>query len=137
MEDIVGRFFGVLALCALLVAVSALQRRRQRRGAHLMVRREVSAGATILYFWGERCAACAAQKRVLAELKEEVGECLEVLAINAVDQPEMARKFSVLTIPTTILLDRYGNIVYVGNGLVPLERLRKEIAAIRGTDTVA
>lgn len=137
MEGFVGRFLLVLALFALLVAASTLQRRQQRRGTHSMVRREISVGVTILYFWGARCAACAAQKRVLDELKEEVGECLEVSAINPFEQPEMARKFSVMTVPTAVLLDRDGSIVYAGNGFVPLERLRKEVAAIRGSDAVA
>lgn len=87
--------------------------------------------ATIVYFWSDGCSVCKkAQKPILEWLLAEYGsEHLALIAYNIDEAPNIAiaKKWGVMTLPTTILLDSAGTIRHVNNGLVVLDNLRKQL----------
>ena len=54
-------------------------------------------------FWAEWCVPCHMVSPVVEEIAQEKGEQLSVAKLNVDDNPETARRFAVMSIPTLIL----------------------------------
>ena len=54
-------------------------------------------------FWAEWCVPCHMVSPVVEEIAREKGETLQVAKLNVDDNPEVTRKFGVMSIPTLIL----------------------------------
>ena len=54
-------------------------------------------------FWAEWCVPCHMVSPVVEEIAREKGEALRVAKLNVDDNPETARQFGVMSIPTLIL----------------------------------
>ena len=54
-------------------------------------------------FWAEWCVPCHMVSPVVEEIAEEKGTNLAVAKLNVDDNPETARQFGVMSIPTLIL----------------------------------
>ena len=54
-------------------------------------------------FWAEWCVPCHMVSPVVEEIAQEKGEGLMVAKLNVDDNPETARQFGVMSIPTLIL----------------------------------
>jgi thioredoxin 1 len=54
-------------------------------------------------FWAEWCGPCLRVAPTLAEIAEERADQLTIAKVNVDDNPELARRFEVLSIPTMIL----------------------------------
>jgi thiol-disulfide isomerase/thioredoxin len=84
---------------------------------------------TIVYFGSNGCAACKrTQRPILEKILAEYGK--EQLALTAYDvdeSPDIAKKWGVMTLPTTFLLDSTGTIRHVNNGLIVMENLCKQL----------
>ena len=71
----------------------------------------------LLDFWAPWCAPC----RMLVPIIEEIaGECpdIKVGKINVDEQPELASKFSIMSIPTLVVM-KNGKIVQQVSGARP------------------
>ena len=55
-------------------------------------------------FYADWCGPCQMLKPVIGEIEKEHPE-LEIEAINIDDQPEVAEKFGVMSIPTLVIVD--------------------------------
>jgi len=86
----------------------------------------------ILYFWSETCPPCkTVQKPALEQLKAELGpDGLQVIAVNALEQPEVANAWGVLGLPTTFVIDRQGQPRRVNHGVARAEHLREQIRLV-------
>lgn len=86
---------------------------------------------TIVYFTTPTCAPCRLQQTpVLNQLQAELGENgLQLIRVDATQDPDAARRWGVLTVPTTFVLDKNGHPAKVHNGVVALETLRQELLA--------
>jgi thiol-disulfide isomerase/thioredoxin len=123
----------VVAVVALVVIVSlAVRAVGNRRTAEAGTRplpdalRSRLRGAGIVYFYGPHCPTCRQQRDVLDSLTVEAG--VSVLAIDAVDEPSLARALNVMTVPTTVVVDAATRIREINVGFRPLVTLRKQIA---------
>src|SRR2546423_15394914 len=54
-------------------------------------------------FWAEWCVPCHMVSPVVEEIAQEKGEALQVAKLNVDDNPEISRRFGVMSIPTLIL----------------------------------
>ena len=82
---------------------------------------------TLLYFTTPTCAPCKTiQRPAIERLKQMAGDRLQVVEIDASSQPEVARQWGVLSVPTTFVLDAAGRPRHVNHGVTPVDKLLKE-----------
>ncbi|MFN2568689.1 MAG: thioredoxin family protein [Candidatus Dormibacteria bacterium] len=109
-------------------AMLVLQRRHQRQ----LVGRTVSgapSGPAILYFSGAACAVChTAQRPALDRLQSATDGNPPVHEIDVLAEPEIARRYRVMSLPTTIVLDHAGRAVAINTGLATSTQLREQLA---------
>jgi thioredoxin-like negative regulator of GroEL len=85
----------------------------------------------ILYFSTPTCMPCKTiQRPALQRLKDQAGEKLQVVEIDASQQPEVANRWGVLSVPTTFIIDGKGNPKHVNHGVAPLEKLQKQLKGL-------
>ncbi|HVM40474.1 MAG TPA: thioredoxin [Acidimicrobiia bacterium] len=56
-------------------------------------------------FWAEWCGPCKMVAPVLEELATQQGDKVQIAKLNVDDNPEAARRYEVLSIPTLILFN--------------------------------
>jgi len=82
----------------------------------------------ILYFTTPECAPCKTiQRPALQRLQQELGGRLQVIEINAAEQPELAGAWGVLSVPTTFVLDPQGRPRHVNHGVTRAEKLLQQL----------
>ena len=84
----------------------------------------------LLYFRSENCAPCMTQARYLDQLAQTWSENLTIEKIDADVEPEKARHYGVFTLPTTILVDSFGNVRQVNYGLTNAQKLSQQLNAM-------
>lgn len=100
--------------------------------------RRLAAGATssasgqpyILYFTGDTCTVCKThQEPALARLGD-----VRIDKVDAVADREMAERFHVYTLPTTVVMGVDGRALHVNYGYAPAPKLERQLAAARNTE---
>jgi thiol-disulfide isomerase/thioredoxin len=98
--------------------------------------RVVSAGSTgeghpaLLYFRSDSCAPCVTQSKYLNVLQEELGGGLNIQKIDADVDREKADKYGIFTLPTTLIVNEYGEVKHINYGLAPPSKLAQQIESI-------
>ena len=83
-------------------------------------------GPTILHFSAEWCGPCAAVRRVVDQVCDEVPGVSHV-EIDMDVNPEAARRLSVLSLPTTLIFDADGRPRYRTTGVPKAADLRSAV----------
>ena len=87
----------------------------------------------ILYFTTPTCAPCkTVQRPALRRLQERLGDCLQVIEVDASARPDLADYWGVLSVPTTFIIDSQGRPRRLNHGLASAERLLKQIEEVEG-----
>jgi thiol-disulfide isomerase/thioredoxin len=117
---------------AAFVVLTAQSRRQQQ-----LIGRVVEAGApdrvtveqpSILFFTGENCTIChTAQKPALDTLSASLDHDVRIREIDVAVQPDLARTYRVLSLPTTIVLSQSGKILAINAGFASAEKLRSQL----------
>lgn len=128
-------FLAVVVLAAAIVWwIGGIWQRRQIK--HLQAEtlpsalaQQIASGApAVLYFTTESCVQCKWQQTpVLERFAADTG--IVVHKLDALDQQDLAEFYNVLTVPTTVVLDRQRRPVAINYGLAPLQKLRQQIEA--------
>jgi thiol-disulfide isomerase/thioredoxin len=85
----------------------------------------------LLYFTTPTCAPCkTVQRPAIQSLLSHTGDQLEVVEIDASQQPELASKWGVLSVPTTFVIDAQGQPRYVNHGVTPAEKLLQQVQGL-------
>lgn len=58
----------------------------------------------LIDFWATWCGPCRMQSPVIEELSEELQDSVIVAKVNVDENPDIASKFSVMSIPTLVLI---------------------------------
>lgn len=72
-------------------------------------------------FWAGWCGPCKMVAPVLEEIADEVAD-VKITKVNVDEQPELAQKFQVMSIPTMVLI-KEGKVVDTTVGAQPKEDL--------------
>jgi thiol-disulfide isomerase/thioredoxin len=82
----------------------------------------------ILYFTTPECAPCKTiQRPALQRLQQQLGGELQIIEINAAEQPDLAGAWGVLSVPTTFVLDPQGKPRHVNHGVTRAEKLFQQL----------
>jgi len=112
----------VLAIAG-LEAVRSSRARRRAVGA----RSAPAADPYILYFTGESCTVCRThQEPALAKLGS-----VRVDKVDAIAERELADRFQVYTLPTTVVMTAEGRALHVNYGYAPANKLDRQLAEAR------
>jgi thiol-disulfide isomerase/thioredoxin len=85
----------------------------------------------LVYFTTPDCVPCkTVQRPAIERVSHVLGEKLEVVEINAYDQPKLAQTWGVMSVPTTFVLDARGEARYVNNGVARAEKLLEQIQTL-------
>ncbi len=85
----------------------------------------------LVYFTTPDCAPCkTVQRPAIDRISNLLGEKLEVVEINAYEQPDLAKTWGVLSVPTTFVIDERGEARYVNNGVTRAEKLLEQIQTL-------
>lgn len=92
---------------------------------------QVVEGATkpvLIDFWASWCGPCRALGPVVEEVGHELADRLDVYKVNVDDEPDLATKFRIVSIPTLILF-KDGKPVHQMVGNMPKATLVSELEA--------
>jgi len=53
-----------------------------------------------------------------------------VVEIDASERPDLAKRWGVMSVPTTFLLDAHGEARYVNNGVARVEKLMEQVQTL-------
>ncbi|RPI94603.1 MAG: thioredoxin [Chloroflexi bacterium] len=85
----------------------------------------------ILYFTSPTCVPCKTQQRpAIQRLLSELGDRVQVIEVDALEQPDAADRWGVLSIPTTFILDRQGQPRTVNYGVTRADKLKHQLLGL-------
>lgn len=85
----------------------------------------------LLYFTTPTCVPCkTVQRPAIQRVSQQIGSRVQVLEIDASQQPELASQWGVMSVPTTFLIDAKGRPRHINHGVAPAEKLLKQIGDI-------
>ena len=79
-------------------------------------------GTALVDFWATWCGPCRMQAPILDKLDEELQGKVKVCKVDVDENPDVAQRFGVFSIPTLIVF-RDGQLVGKGVGVHTLEQL--------------
>lgn len=86
---------------------------------------EVKEGKTLIDFWAPWCGPCRMQSPILEQL-EASGAAVKICKVNVDEQPDLTKRFGILSIPTLILMQN-GVLKDKQVGLTSLDELNEFI----------
>jgi thiol-disulfide isomerase/thioredoxin len=129
--DVFGRLLVAAVICGLGIAVYLLSNRVILSTASNKVKRFAAyqdGYPAIVYFTTPTCAPCKTiQRPAIEKLKKRLGERLQVFEVDASREPELAKDWGVLSVPTTFIIDSDGKPRYVNHGVATAEKLFQQL----------
>mgnify|MGYP002679303735 FL=1 len=80
----------------------------------------------LLDFYADWCGPCKMLSPVLSEIADEYADVIRVAKVNVDDEPELAMKFKVSSIPMLVLF-KNGRIVSTSVGYRPKDEILNEL----------
>jgi thioredoxin 1 len=87
-----------------------------------------SEGPVLVDFWAEWCGPCHAVAPVLDQIADERSD-LRLVKVNIDEEPEIAQRYGVMSIPTMILFDS-GEPKAAAVGAQPKSMLEKKLGLV-------
>lgn len=119
------------------VRAYAAARVRQTLAAAPAAPNASAAGVRVLAFSSEDCSPChTLQRPALERLLGERQGRVSVIEIDAPSSPELTRRYAVLTVPTTVVLDASGKAHAVNYGFAPAGKLLAQVDTALGAQVI-
>lgn len=84
--------------------------------------------ATILYFTATWCSACKLhQQPALQDLESELGDRVQIIQVDIETQPDDAKRWGVMSLPTTYILNADGEAKAVNYGVASAQKLKQQL----------
>jgi thioredoxin-like negative regulator of GroEL len=97
---------------------------------------ELGQQPAVLYLSTPSCATCrTAQAPALARVQAHLGPALRVIAVNALERPDIVARLGVMAVPATAVLDGSGRVHRVNYGYADAETLQRQIEPLLGDAT--
>jgi len=123
----------VVGTVVLAAACLEVFRARRARARALGARADAASEPYLLYFTGEGCTVCRThQEPALAKLGS-----VRVDKVDAIAERELADRFHVYTLPTTVVMSPEGRALHVNYGYATAPKLQRQLDEARGTLQVA
>lgn len=91
---------------------------------------------TLLYFSAGYCAPCKLQQQPIVDgLAAKFGESLIVRRYDVTEHPDLASRYKVLTLPTTVVLDGQGHVAHINYGVASQARLEAQLSPYQAEKT--
>jgi len=111
----------------LAAACLEVLRSRRARAKTLGATAEAAGEPYVLYFTGDGCTVCRThQEPALAKLGP-----VRVDKVDAVAERELADRFNVYTLPTTVVMSPEGRALHVNYGYATAPKLRRQLDEAR------
>ena len=119
----------VVGIVVLAAAAMEIVRASRARRVALLATTGASTEPYILYFTGDGCTVCKThQEPALAKLGS-----IRVDRVDAVADRELADRFQVYTLPTTVVMTPSGKPLHVNYGYAPAPKLERQLSEARGS----
>lgn len=101
---------------------------KRRLAGSIQVEVDQAGKPALLYFTADYCMACKfQQKPVVEKIMAKFGDAITVKEVDVVEHPDLANRFKVLTLPTTVVLDQFGQVVQINYGLTQQAQLESQL----------
>jgi thioredoxin-like negative regulator of GroEL len=129
--EIITRLVWAIGIVLFGIALYKLTNRAVLEHAAAQAPVSQSGTPSILYFTTPDCSPCKTiQRPAIQRVQQTVGERIVVVEVNAYEQPELARQWGVLSVPTTFILDSSGKPLHINHGVTQAEKLLKQLQAV-------
>lgn len=81
---------------------------------------------TLVDFFATWCGPCKMQGPILEQVKEKLGDSVNIIKIDVDRNPELSAKYSIRSVPTLILF-KGGEAVWRGYGLHQADMLESKL----------
>lgn len=122
-----------LVITIALVGVSALALVAFRQAHAWRIGRSAAAGSLeprLLYFRSDYCAPCVTQMHHLDALRDRYENRLVIEKIDVETEADKASRYGVFTLPTTLVLNRQGDVAYINYGLTGAAKLTRQVERV-------
>ena len=124
------QLWALAAAGAVVLAAAGLElwRSRHARGLAIGAAAAPAAAPYILYFTGESCSVCRThQEPALSKL-----EGVRIDKVDAIAERDLADRFHVYTLPTTVVMSPEGRSLHVNYGYAPTTKMQRQLAEASG-----
>ena len=83
----------------------------------------------IVDFWAEWCGPCRAVSPVLEQIAEERADEVRLVKVNIDEEPELAQRYGILSIPTIVLF-KGGEPAAAAIGAQPKRMLERSLGLV-------
>jgi thiol-disulfide isomerase/thioredoxin len=112
-----------------LVLRSRSARYRRPNARDLLARLSVTRPPVVLAFTTPECVPCRTMQRpAIEELQRRYPGRFEVREVDATVTPDLAERFGLMTVPSTVLIDDRGRVLAINHGLARWPKLAGQLS---------